>query len=94
MSLVKGYVNPLNVLDARRLNFIPRHFATMAVSTKYSNQVDLIDAWIYQNLSSRYSIREVLKIGADNKVVEVHELGVEDPKELTILSLTCPHLDK
>ena len=35
-----------------------------------------------------------LKLDHSNKLVEIHEVGVEDAKELTILSLSCPYLDK
>ena len=92
MSLVRGTVNPLNALGARRLSYIPKHFATMTLNDKSST--DRIDSWIYQNLDSRYAIVKSLKLDANNKMVEIQEIGVEDAKELTILSLSCPHLDK
>jgi hypothetical protein len=92
MSLVKGSVNPLNVLSARRLHYMPKHFAVMSISETY--QIDMIDTWIYQNLDSRYAITKSLKVDLNNKLVEIHEIGVEDAKELTMLSLSCPYLDK
>jgi hypothetical protein len=92
MSLVKGSVNPLNVLSARRLLYMPKHFAVMSISETY--QIDMIDTWIYQNLDSRYAITKSLKVDPNNKLVEIHEIGVEDAKELTMLSLSCPYLDK
>jgi hypothetical protein len=92
MSLVRGVINPLNALGARRLSFIPKHFARMTLSDKSST--DRIDAWIYQNLDSRYAIVKSLKLDSNNKMIEIQEIGVEDAKELTILSLSCPHLDK
>ena len=91
MALVRGSVNPLNVLGARRLSFIPKHFATMTIKAV---NTDKIDSWVYQNLNSRYSIVKSLQLDSSNKMVEIHELGVEDAKELTILSLSCPYLDK
>lgn len=90
MALSKGSVNILNVIGARRLSFIPDHFAKMNISANSS----LVDQWVYQNLNSRYAIVKNLKLDENNKLVEVHELGVEDPKELTIMSLTCPYLEK
>jgi hypothetical protein len=92
MSLVRGTINPFNVLGVRRLSYMPEHFTRMTFSG--SMEVDKIDSWIYQNLDSRYSIVKSLKIDSNNKLIEVHELGVEDSKELTILSLSCPYLDK
>ena len=91
MSLAKGSVNALNVLGGRRLSYIPKHFAKMTINVL---STDSIDCWIYQNLDSRYAITKRLIVDSTNKMVEVHELGVEDAKELTILSLSCPHLDK
>lgn len=92
MSLVRGTVNPLNALGARRLSYIPKHFATMSLNDR--SNADKVDSWIYQNLDSRYSIVKSLKLDHSNKLVEIHEIGVEDAKELTILSLSCPYLDK
>lgn len=92
MSLMRGQINPLNVLGVRKLNYIPDHFETMTLSNQY--YVDRIESWIYQNLDSRFAIVKSLKLDSNNKLVEVQELGVEDPKELTMLSLSCPYLDK
>jgi hypothetical protein len=92
MSLIKGSVNPLNVLGVRRLSYMPKHFARMTINGELNS--DRIDAWVYQNLDSRYAIVKSLKIDSNNKMIEIQELGVEDSKELTILSLSCPYLDK
>jgi hypothetical protein len=92
MSLIKGSVNPLNVLGVRRLRYMPKHFARMTINNELNS--DRIDAWVYQNLDSRYAIVKSLKIDSNNKMIEIQELGVEDSKELTILSLSCPYLDK
>jgi hypothetical protein len=92
MSLIKGSVNPLNVLGVRRLSYMPKHFARMTINDELNS--DRIDAWVYQNLDSRYTIVKSLKIDSNNKMIEIQELGVEDAKELTILSLSCPYLDK
>lgn len=92
MSLIKGSVNPLNVLGVRRLSYMPKHFARMTINDELNS--DRIDAWVYQNLDSRYAVVKSLKIDSNNKMIEIQELGVEDAKELTILSLSCPYLDK
>ena len=91
MALVKGKVNPFNVLGVRKLSYIPKHFTIMTIPKKHS--VDDLDFWIYQNLDSRYAIVENLKVDNNNRITEVHEIGVEDAKELTMLSLTCPYLN-
>lgn len=92
MALIRGEVNPLNVAGQRRLSFIPDHFAKMKL--KSDLPIGDIDAWVYQNLDSRYAIVKNINLDSNNKLVEIQELGVEDPKELTMLSLSCPHLNK
>jgi hypothetical protein len=91
MALVRGSVNVFNALGIRRLSYIPEHFAKMTIN---SYRIHEIDQWVYQNLDSRYAITKGLRLNNDNKLVEVQELGVEDSKELTMLSLSCPFLDR
>lgn len=92
MAIIRGSINPLNVLGARRLSYIPKHFTRMTLSNHA--QTDRIDTWVYQNLDSRYAIVKSLKVDSSNKMVDIYELGVEDAKELTVLSLSCPYLDR
>lgn len=90
MALSKGRVNPLNVIGQRRLPYIPTHFAVMRISdTLYHSR---IDEWIYHNLDSRYCVRLRQVLDPQRRIIEVTEIGVEDPKELTMLSLVCPYL--
>jgi len=92
MALSRGTVNPLNVLGVRKLNFIPIHFArTFTSNTKEMNN---IEDWIYTNLNSRYCIKKNHKLDDSNKLIEICEIGIEDPKEITMLSLSCPYLLK
>lgn len=91
MALLKGRVNPLNVLDLRKIDRIPPHFAKLTI--KDPTKIRDIDNWIYTNLDSRYCIRKVQTVDSStNKLILVHEVGMEDPKELTMLSLGCPFL--
>jgi len=90
MSLIKGTVNPLNVLGQRRLNHFPRHFARMSIKA----DADKISSWVYSNLNSRYAIKRTLKISEDNRMIETQEIGFEDPAELTMFSLACPYLNQ
>ena len=45
MALIRGRVNPLNVVGLRKLNHIPPHFGTM--TTKKVGEFDSIEKWIY-----------------------------------------------
>lgn len=89
-------VNPLNVLDMRRLNFIPPHFScmTLELSTFWDERIKKIDQWIYQHLNSRYCIKTVQTLDSERKIVIKYVLGVEESKELTLMTLKCPYLNQ
>ena len=92
MALIRDTVNPLNVLGVRKLLYIPFHFAR--TYTENVKELSNIDDWIYNNLNSRYCVKKTHKLDSNNKITEMCEIGVEDPKELSMLSLGCPHLYK
>jgi hypothetical protein len=90
MALVRGQVNPLNVLGQRQLKFIPTNFAKM--SSNCIENIDIIDQWIYTNLDSRYCVKLKQVVDQSNKITEVLEIGMEDLKELSMFALGCPHI--
>lgn len=90
MPLNRGKVNPLSVLGFRKLTFIPEHFARVKINKVVD--LKLLDQWINYNLNSRYALIKRLDLDANKKMVEIVEIGVEDPKEITILTLGCPHI--
>ena len=90
MSLNRGTVNALNVLGFRKLSFIPEHFTKISVDTFVN--VKLLDHWIGYNLNSRYAIKKQYTVDHNNKMVEVLEVGMEDPREITMLTLGCPYI--
>jgi hypothetical protein len=92
MSINRGQINPLSVLGIRKLSFIPEHFSKLTIDKNL--ELRLIERWIEVNLNSRYSISHNLKVNNDKKIVHVVEIGLEDPKELTMLTLGCQHLYK
>ena len=94
MALSRGEINPLGVLGLRKLSFIPEHFTKISVDP-FAN-IKLLDHWISYNLNSRYAIKKQYTVDHNNKMVEVLEVGIEDPREITMLTLGCPyiHIDK
>jgi len=92
MALVRDEINPLNVLGQRRLAYIPPHFSIMTIVN--TDDVEKIDQWIYYHLNSRYCIRVTHELDKNKKIKEIYEIGLEDAKELTMLSLACPYLHK
>jgi len=93
MPLNRGEINPLSLLGLRRLNFIPNHFTKIKLIGR-SFDLKLLDHWINQNLNSRYAIVTSLDIDDNKKIIETIEIGLEDSKEMMILTLGCPHLHK
>lgn len=90
MSYSRGEPNPLGVLGCRKLQFVPKHFARLNVDRNVN--IKLLDQWINYHLNSRYAIKKTHILDEKNKIVEVYEIGVEDPKEITLLTLGCPHI--
>ena len=90
MGIYKNDVNPLNVLGMRRLNRIPPNFTKFQIKTF----VDIreLDRWIYLNLNSRYCVKKSTAV-VDNKLTTIIEVGIEDPKEIPMMTLACPHLN-
>lgn len=89
MSLNRNEVNPLSVLQLRKLTYIPKHFSKILIEV--NSDIIKIDKWISFNLNSRYAIKKNY-ILAHNKMTSILEVGIEDPKELTMLTLGCPYL--
>jgi len=90
MSLNRSEVNPLGILKLRKLTFSPEHFTKILVN-RYAN-IKLLDHWIIYNLNSRYSIAKKITLDHNKKMVEMFEIGIEDPREITMFMLGCPYL--
>ena len=56
--------------------------------------IKMLDHWINYHLNSRYAIRKTFSLDANKKMVEVIEVGLEDPREVTMLTLGCPYVHK
>jgi hypothetical protein len=93
MALKHSKVNPLNVLDMRKVAKIPEHFQSINIDTSMNHKLQDMSRWIYANLNGRYGIAEELIITANNSVVTRAKIGFEDAKEISMFMLTCPYLD-
>jgi hypothetical protein len=62
------------------------------MSSRSISEFDKIDRWIYSKLDSRFCVKKSYILDDSNKLVEVLEIGVEDPKELSMLTLGCPYI--
>ena len=92
MSLNRGEVNALNVLGLRKLSFIPEHFSKIKIEEKVD--IKSLERWISYNLNSRFSVVVSNTLDSNKKIIQVTEIGLEDPKELTLLTLGCAILYK
>jgi hypothetical protein len=90
MSLSRQEVNPLGVLGLRKLKFIPKHFTKIGVDIYVD--ANLLDHWIVYNLNSRYAIKNTTSLDSDNRLIDIIEVGIEDPKEMLMFTLGCPHI--
>jgi hypothetical protein len=91
MALSRGEVNPLGVLKLRKLSFIPQHFTKISIDL---TDIKLLDHWINYHLNSRYAIKRTYSLDSNKKLVEVIEIGLEDSREITMLTLGCPYVHK
>jgi len=82
-------LNPLNVLDIRRLDRIPVHFSKIKLGA-ISFQTREIDEWIEDRCSGRYSIQSIPAVDTDGKMKNITFAGFEEEKEITYFMLACP----
>ena len=54
----------------------------------------MLEHWINFNLNGRYAIVNNLVLDQNNKLEQVIEIGLEDPKEVLLLTLGCPYIHK
>lgn len=91
MALARKEVNALNVLGVRKLDHIPDNFTKLSIN---GADTTALESWVMYNLESRFAIKKGLTLDPNNKLVENQEIGIEDPRELTMLTLACPHLHR
>ena len=90
--LNKGKINPLNVIEVRRVEFCPPYFETVVINPSYNLNV-AIDDWIYNNLSGRYYIGQSIEESSGSTGFRQKlKIGFENPSELSYFMLACPHL--
>jgi hypothetical protein len=89
MSLRAGKVNPLNVLDLRRVRFPAHHFHYTIIERYQPALIKQLNEWIYLNMNGRYYIGQGLSL-INNQFMYTTKLGFEQEKELSYFKLACP----
>ena len=88
--VIKGKINPLNVLDIRKLDFCPPYFETTTFAMKY-NITSAMEEWITSNCNGRYFIGRSVQL-VNDQITPSLKVGFESPSELSYFLLACPHL--
>lgn len=86
-----GEPNPHNFFGTRRTKKCLPHFKIIEIKFDYSVE-EKVSRWIYTNLKSRFFIGKVLVNTEEKRAEYAIRIGFEDPKEITIFSLSCPHI--
>ena len=89
MSLKAGKVNPLNVLDLRRVRYPAHHFHFTILEKYHPFFLKKVSNWITLNMNGRFYIGQGL-ILSDNHFIYVTKIGFEKEKELSYFKLACP----
>lgn len=82
-------LNPLEVLDIRKVNRIPLHFSRIKLS--HLSDVSNIEKWIHSKCRGRYSIASMPGKDDSGKIKNFTFIGFEDEKEITYFMLACPY---
>jgi hypothetical protein len=82
-------VNPLEVLNKRVLDFMPKHFSKTCIGEVNSSEVH---QWVRQNLRGRFCVVNYPSIDSKSgRLKHMKYVGFEDPKEMLYFMLACPY---
>lgn len=79
-------LNNLDILNKRKVSFIPYHFKKISLTTTVFLNNDDVEKWIKENLQGRYFFQS--EDWKTNKIL----VAFEDAKESTYFLLACPFL--
>ena len=86
-------LNPLTVLGARTLSWIPPHFVKIPITMAAWDANENMKNCIEQKLVGRFSIVSSPQIENTTGKLKISTfVGFEDEKELTYFMLACPHI--
>lgn len=70
----------------------PPHFEYVTIEMRRYNLEQTIVKWIENNLKNRFYVGTIHELDKNNKQAKVIKIGFEDPKELSLFTLSCPYL--
>lgn len=88
-------INPLNVVESRRQECLLPHMSVIYLDPHSTRNYDKskILFWIDEKLKGRYWYGCQIKL-VDNRTLIYDTIAFEDPQELTIFLISCPHMAK
>lgn len=84
-------LNPLNILNQRKVSTLPPHFAKVKVNDDVGIANNDLENWINNKLKNRYCIVKQPSTNNNGHLKLSTFVGFEDQKELTYFMLACPH---
>jgi hypothetical protein len=85
--------NYLDLLNKRRLNYLPEHFLQSKLQDKdFFVNCDKILSWIRCNLKGRFSLVSIPMISNNEKLKSEYVIAFENHSELTYFLLACPYV--
>lgn len=90
--MIKGTdPNPLDVLEAKQVKFLPPHFETVDIPLRYNLEKSLLN-WLMKNIKNRFYIGKNIILDEENKLQKVFMVGFEETKDMSFFILACPYL--
>lgn len=83
-------LNPMDVLQQRRLRTVAPHFAAVNISDVAL--LEGVENWIRDRLKGRYYVCNKPALDRKGNLRSMSSVGFEDQQELTYFMLACPHL--
>lgn len=83
-------LNPLDVLQQRKLTTAAPHFVFTCVSD--AEIFEGVESWILNKLKNRYYVCKKPMLDKQGNLKSTYVIGFEDQKELTYFMLACPYL--
>jgi len=87
-------VNPLNYFNCRQFTKKPDGLQILKLQTDHTETNEHIEKWILENLKGRYYVGKHLAVDNQNRIRNFILVGFENPKELSLFNLSCPHIHR
>lgn len=84
-------LNPLEILEARRMEFLPPHFTILKLPHLGWRDDVIIDDWVEKNLKNRYFSGSKVFL-ENNSLIKHRIIAFEDAHDSSMFLLKCPYI--